>query len=111
MRMHILITANKAPEAREHVAHFRRSRDCSTGGVKGYSIGKALEHSGRVCNAAGFRASTNTQAVCFKKITCVCFNKRNITFYLASIHRARMRKGRGVILIITILNSKIDPKD
>ena len=26
MRMHILITANKAPEAREHVAHFRREQ-------------------------------------------------------------------------------------
>ena len=29
MRMRILITANKAPEARKHVAHLGGSRDCS----------------------------------------------------------------------------------
>lgn len=57
MRMHILITANKAPEAREHVAHLGGSRDCFTGGMKSYSVGKALEHSSLMSNAAGFKAS------------------------------------------------------
>ena len=55
--MHILITANKAPEAREHVAHLGGSRDCFTGGMKSYSVGKALEHSSLMSNAAGFKAS------------------------------------------------------
>ena len=47
MMMHILFRTNsmcKDPVAWEHLVHLGRSKYSSMGGVRGYRIGKALEH-------------------------------------------------------------------